>query len=531
LERFARLFADLDRTNKTNEKVRLLVRYLDDTDDRDKLWAIALFLHKRPKRQITTGQLRMWTRELAGIPEWLFDESYGVVGDLAETISLLTPQKFRQETRSLSHWIDFLRNLHHADDTTKRTSILDALQSMDSTQKYVFIKLLTGGFRVGISKNLLVRALSQHTGIEKTKLMHRLTGNWTPNDTTYTSLIHDVAGSEDLSKPYPFYLAYPLEDAPTSLGDVRDWQAEWKWDGIRCQVVVRGGQLYLWSRGEDLITESFPELAVLAQCIPGGTVLDGELLAYKSGSPLNFGHLQTRLGRKRVTAKLMDSSPALIMAYDLLEWKGQDYREHSLGRRRQRLLEVCAPALTTDLLKISPVLQADSWSHLEQQQQRARRQKAEGIMLKRISSPYGTGRIRGDWWKWKVDPLTIDGVLLYAQKGHGRRADIYSDYTFAVWDGDALVPFAKAYSGLTDREMAEVDRFVKQHIKEKFGPVRTVDPELVFEIAFEGIRPSGRHKSGIAVRFPRIARWRRDKKPEDANTVDDLKKLLQLYGQ
>ncbi|MGB5977498.1 MAG: ATP-dependent DNA ligase, partial [Cyclobacteriaceae bacterium] len=390
--------------------------------------------------------------------------------------------------------------------------------------------LMTGGFRLGVSQALVVRAVAEVTDIVKAVVAHRIMGNWSPQDETFETLILEESKSDDLSKPYPFYLAYALESEPGDLGEPSDWQAEWKWDGIRSQFIYRGGNIFIWSRGEELITDKFPELHGLQAYLPDDIVIDAEIMPFKDGKPLPFASLQTRIGRKNVSKAILKKAPAVLFAYDLLELNGEDLREMPMQKRRELLEEIAEEASRSGVLLLSPTVDFQSWSQLAELREKSREYYAEGFMLKHKNSPYKVGRKRGDWWKWKVEPLSIDGVLIYAQKGHGRRADLYSDYTFAVWNGDTLVPFAKAYSGLTDKEMKKVDYFVKRNTKERFGPVRTVKPELVFEIGFEGIQESSRHKSGVAVRFPRILRWRLDKKPEEANTLEELQSLLAVYG-
>jgi DNA ligase-1 len=376
----------------------------------------------------------------------------------------------------------------------------------------------------------MVNALAKNVNLESSVIAHRISGNWDPATTGFDELLSEKATTADLSKPYPFYLAYALEDELTELGDPSEWQAEWKWDGIRGQIIKRNDELFIWSRGEDLLTEKFPEYHILRDKIPDGTVLDGEILPYKDGQVLNFNVLQTRIGRKNVTKKHLQEAPAGFFAYDLLELNGADIRDWSLAQRRAALEDIVQQA-ALPFIQLSPIVSFTDWSELTTIREQARSLNSEGLMLKRKSSAYLTGRKRGDWWKWKIDPLTIDAVMIYAQKGAGRRSNLYTDYTFAVRDGDKLVSFTKAYSGLTDKEFAQVDNFVKRNSLEKFGPVRTVKPELVFEIAFEGIAASNRHKSGVALRFPRISRWRTDKKVEDINTLEDLKKMLAIYGK
>lgn len=529
MKHFASLITQLDQSNKTKDKLEALSRFFAQASDSDKVWAIALFTHRRPKRQVSTRQLGDWSLELADIPKWLFDECYHAVGDLAETIALLLPDGTGQEEKNLSEWIMGLINLKDKEEEAKKQFITVAWFQLDRQERFVFNKLITGGFRIGVSQNLISQALAAHLNREKADIAYALMGNWDPAKISFDQLFDQSEQEKDRSKPYPFFLAHPLEKKPDALGALSDWQAEWKWDGIRGQLIKREGEVFIWSRGEELVNDKFPELMDLGKVLSDGTVLDGEILAFSGESPLPFNLLQTRIGRKNVSKKILNQAPVSFLAYDILEFENQDIRSQPLERRRS-LLESLYKNHPHPHFEISAPLQADAWEDLGSIREKSRQFFAEGLMLKRKDSPYEVGRKRGNWWKWKIEPLTIDGVMIYAQKGHGRRADLYSDYTFAVWEGDQLVPFAKAYSGLTDAEMREVDQFVKKNTKERFGPVRTVKAELVFEIAFEGIQDSPRHKSGIALRFPRILRWRRDKSKEEANSLQDLKDLLKLYG-
>ncbi|MEL7532370.1 MAG: ATP-dependent DNA ligase [Bacteroidota bacterium] len=531
MKHFAQLVSSLDQTTKTNAKIAALVAYLEVASDADKLWAMALFSGRRPRRAVKTTLLREWASEMTGIPLWLVEDSYHIVGDLAETLSLLlpAPENDRVE-RSLTDWMAYLADLKDMDDLTKREHLVEAWSQLNQNERFVFNKLITGGFRLGVSQKLMVRALSKHTGLDTNAIAHRLMGNWTPDKADYQNLLFSENIRDDISKPYPFYLAYALDDKPESLGDAAIWQAEWKWDGIRSQTIKRDGHWFLWSRGEELITEKFPELEEMALALADGTVIDGELLPYKEGRPLSFQLLQTRIGRKNVTKKVLENCPVVIMAYDLMEWRGEDVRQWPLQKRRKHLAEAVLMAARPDKLLLSPEAVFADWDELAALRDQAREHHSEGLMLKRFDSAYKVGRKRGDWWKWKVDPLTIDAVMIYAQRGHGRRANLYSDYTFAVWDGEKLVPFAKAYSGLTDAEMKQVDAFVKRNTLERFGPVRSVKPQLVFEIGFEGIARSTRHKSGVAIRFPRMLRWRQDKDVREANALEDLQAILRAYA-
>nr|WP_214447807.1 ATP-dependent DNA ligase [Flavihumibacter rivuli] len=529
MEMFAELVQIIGHSTKTSEKLHALVQYFQTAPGHDKIWVIALFSGRRPKRSVNSKLLREWCCECCAIPEWLFEESYHTVGDLAETIALLLPPPSRQEiNHSLHHYLSCLTEIASLDAEGKKAFILAAWEELSQPGRFVFNKLITGGFRIGLSQQLMVQALAKVNGLETSKVAHLITGQWDPLTISYEDLFNETLHQKDHSKPYPFYLAYTIEDSIHQLGEPTEWQAEWKWDGIRGQLIKRNDQLFVWSRGEELMTEKFPEYHELMELLPNGTVLDGEIMPYKSGSPLPFSVLQTRIGRKQVTRKQLQEAPVAFFAYDLLEWEGNDWRDLDLAQRRNKL-ETLVGAMASDRLRLSPVVPFDTWEELITIRQGSRDMGAEGLMLKRKSSGYLSGRKKGDWWKWKIDPLTIDAVMVYAQKGHGRRSNLYTDYTFAVRDGDRLVTFTKAYSGLTDKEILEVDAFVKKHAIEKFGPVRTVQPELVFEIAFEGIAASNRHKSGVALRFPRINRWRKDKPVSEINTLDDLLSLLNQF--
>lgn len=527
---FAQLFLELDQTTSINEKVEALVRYFQLANAQDKLWAIALFSHRRPKRPVNSTQLRSWASEYAGIPLWIFEESYHVVGDLAETIALTLPPASTPHAagESLAYWLNALGEMKTLQDTEKKNRIVEAWQQMDYNERFVFNKFITGGFRVGVSQQILTKALTQLTCRQESDIAHRLMGDWSPTTTTFETLLFPDDGKELSSKPYPFYLAYALEGNIEDLGDPALWSAERKWDGIRGQLIVRKQEIFLWSRGEELITDKFPELEVLRQLLPDGTVIDGEVLAFKA-SPLPFQALQTRIGRKNIHKKDLEKAPVVLMCYDLLEKAGEDIRQEPFMVRRDFLKKLLLDTKMDTVLKYSEGLRFQSWKELAALRDQSREFHSEGLMLKRLDSIYRTGRRKGDWWKWKVDPFTIDAVMIYAQAGHGRRSNLYTDFTFAVWNDGKLVPFAKAYSGLTDQEFIEISHWVRNNTLQKFGPVRSVPATFVFEIAFEGIQASSRHKSGIALRFPRIHRWRRDKTAEEANSLEDLKKLQEMY--
>ncbi|MCX7791544.1 MAG: ATP-dependent DNA ligase [Chloroflexaceae bacterium] len=526
---FAELYTALDETTRTSEKVAALARYFAAAPPADAAWALYFLSGRKPRQVIGSRRLSEWAIEAAGVPAWLFGECYDAVGDFAETVALLLadtpPAAAAGEPAGLALWIEErLLPLREADAAIQRAAVLRAWSELDQPQRFLWNKLITGGFRVGVSQRLVVRALAQVSGVEDTVIAHRLMGDWTPSADWYRRLLAGERADADVSRPYPFFLAHSLEDDPASLGAPEEWQAEWKWDGIRAQLVRREGQCFLWSRGEELITERFPELAAAAAHLPDGTVLDGEVLPFRDGAVLPFSQLQRRIGRKQLTRKILAEVPVALFAYDLLEADGRDLRGAPLGERRARLEEVLGSA--GDAIRLSPLVAGSTWEELAAAWERSREVNAEGLMLKRRASPYRVGRVRGDWWKWKVAPYTVDAVLIYAQRGSGKRASLYTDYTFGVWDGDTLVPFAKAYSGLTDAEIREVDAFVRRNTVEQFGPVRTVRPELVFELAFEGLQSSNRHKAGIAVRFPRILRWRRDKPPREADTLEMVRAML-----
>ena len=524
MKAFAELYAALDETTRTNEKIAALTRYFARVPPEDSAWAAAFLIGRRPKRLLESRKLAQWAIAESGIPDWLFGECFHAVGDFAETIALLLPPALGSSDRPLHYWIEErLLPLRDADDETKRASLLEAWREMDERQRFAWNKIITGEFRVGVSQNLVVRAIAAAAGIDAAVISHRLMGDWQPTPAFWSQLTAAAEGQTDISRPYPFCLAYPFEGAIEELGDIRAWQVEWKWDGIRAQIIRRSGRTFIWSRGEELMTDRFPELEALGARLPDGVAIDGEVLPWKQDAPLPFAQMQRRIGRKVLGPRILSEVPVALVAFDLLELNGEDFREQPIEIRRARLEEIAPP---DSPLILSPVVVAETWAELTERRNEARARKVEGFMLKRLGSPYRVGRRRGDWWKWKIQPYSVDAVLIYAQPGHGRRASLFTDYTFGVWDGDQLVPFAKAYSGLTDEEIRQVDAFVRANTIEKFGPVRSVKPELVFELAFEGIQRSPRHRSGIAVRFPRMARWRLDKKAAEADTLETIRALL-----
>ncbi len=535
---FATLIDEVSASTKINEKLSAIIRYFSSANEEDKIWALALFTGRRPKRTVNSTKLHEWCAEMAGLPLWLFEESYQNVGDLGETIALILPPSNAVSEKSLTHWMHYLIDLGDKTEEEKKLAVTSAWAELGTKERFVFNKLMSASFRIGVSEALIINALAKIYNTDAQVMAHRISGNWNPLNTTFHELAHGEHTDTDASKPYPFYLAYPLEELPDTLGQPEEWQAEWKWDGIRGQIVKRKGELFVWSRGEELITDKFPEYQKLQKVLPDGTVLDGEIICFINGKPLPFNILQTRIGRKNVSKKILHDAPAVFLSYDVLEYDGHDMRSTPQAERRLLLEKIVEQARQTSepanndfVLQLSPLVEFTNWEQLTALRPESRLNASEGLMLKRKDSIYQAGRKRGDWWKWKVEPLSIDAVLVAAQKGSGRRSSLYTDYTFAVKDAEGkLVTFAKAYSGLTDKEFGQVDYFIKRNILEKFGPVRTVTPSLVFEIGFEGIAESSLHKSGVAVRFPRMLRWRQDKTLDDINSIDDLKALLHIYN-
>ena len=527
MKRFAALYEAIDRTTSTNAKVAEMRAYFSDTPPQDAAWVLYFLTGQRPKRLLGVRLLAAWAMEQAQVPAWLFEDCYGATGDLAESIALIldAPEGTVSEALPLHVWVARLLSLRELAKPEQRLRVLSWWRALPTrTEKFLFVKLLTGELRVGVSQTLVMRAVADAAGLAPAQVAHRLMGKWEPSAEFFASVMTLENSAGDSSRPYPFFLAAPLETPAEALGPASEWQLEWKWDGIRGQLLRRDGRTFLWSRGEELITERFPEITSAA--LPEGTVLDGEVLAFAEQAPLPFAALQQRIGRTKLTPQVLAAAPVVFMAYDLLEWSGVDWRERPLHERRAQLVRVITAM--PGVFRLSPVVQAASWAEFAALRQTARERRVEGLMLKRSSSTYGSGRKRGDGWKWKIDPFTVDAVLTYAQSGSGKRANLYSDMTFGLWHGGALVTIAKAYSGLSDEEIAKADKWVRAHTLERFGPVRQVEPVHVFELAFEGIALSPRHKSGVAVRFPRIARWRHDKPASEADTLDNLKALIAL---
>lgn len=568
MQAFATLFTALDASTATSDKVAALRRYFAQAEPADAAWAVYFLAGGKPRQVVPTGVLRALACAEAGIPEWLFEESYQSVGDLAETIAhVLPPAEELAAPLGLAEWIEHrLLPLRGLPPEEQARRVAGYWRELDTTGRFLLTKLIGGGFRVGVSKLLVQRALAEQAELDPKRVAQRMMGytdaRATPSAARYLALLAppadaqagDERAPDDAGQPYPFFLAHQLDgDAAgfeARLGSPAQWLVEWKFDGIRAQVVKRSGRVWIWSRGEELITDRFPEIVALAQPLPDGTVLDGELLVWQDERPAPFALLQQRIGRLKLTKKVLGDAPVNFIAYDLLEWQGADWRHRPHLERRRQLEEVVAGSR----MQISPLVEAADWPALAELRVESRERGVEGFMLKQRDAAYGTGRTKasGTWWKWKIEPMTADGVLVYAQRGHGRRASVYTDYTFAVWNrqpADAaeaqavldaiarrepaqpgalqLVPFAKAYSGLTDAEFAEVDKVIRANTLEKFGPVRSVKPTLVFELGFEGIQRSPRHKSGIATRFPRMLRIRHDKPLWEADTLQTLEALIQ----
>lgn len=526
MKRFSALYEALDRTTSTNAKVAALVSYFREAPAADAAWAVFFLTGRRLKRVVPSAGLREWAQEVTGLPEWLLYECYSAAGDFGELVALAldaVPAGPPEPDVPLAAWVeDRLLPLQKADLATQRADVTRWWLGLPRAERFLLNKLLTGEFRVGVAQTLVVRALAIAAGSEPTTIAARLMGDWTPSAEWFATVMTvEVTGPEP-SQPYPFFLASPLE-ALEDLGDPKDWLVEWKWDGIRAQLIRRHGETWLWSRGEELITHRFPEIAAAATHLPDGTVLDGEVLAFKDGRPMPFSALQQRIGRQRQVAQAMRAVPVVFVTYDVLERNGADVRGEPLTARRTALLEILPPA---GVLRVSEDVTFESWDALAALRLESRERGVEGFIIKRRTSEYGVGRRKGAWWKWKIDPLTVDAVLIYAQPGNGRRASLLTDYTFGVWDEGQLVPVAKAYSGLSNAEIEQLDKWIRRHTLERHGPVRAVEPVQVFELGFEAIAASSRHKSGIAVRFPRMLRWRTDKPAAEADTLQALKAMM-----
>jgi DNA ligase-1 len=556
VKRFADLYDALDGTTSTNAKVAALVAYLTGAPPADAAWALFFLTGRRLTRLLPTRLMHEWTLEATGHPAWLVEACYAEAGDFAEAVALLVssfrpadrraprrrvanqPSLFDDEPAGVDHahvdlslaaWLETrILPLRHVDDEERRVRVMTWWSRLERRELFLLNKLLTGEFRVGVSHTLVVRALAEAAGLPRPVVEHRLMGSWEPSAAAFASLVGPEGPADDPSRPYPFCLASPLDGDVAALGPRVEWLVEWKWDGIRAQLIHRNGQVFLWSRGEELITGRFPEIAAAGRRLPEGTVLDGEIVAFADGAPRPFADLQQRIGRERRVREVAAGIPVVFFAYDVLEADRRDIRDLPLSERRRLLGGMIDEA---GAMRVSDDVPAPTWEALAALRLGSRARGVEGLMLKRWSSPYRPGRRRGDWWKWKIEPFTMDAVLVYAQPGSGRRATVFTDYTFGVWHEGSLVPVAKAYSGLSDAEIDELDRWIRRHTTERFGPVSAVEPVQVFELGFEAIAPSNRHKSGLAVRFPRILRWRRDKPAAEADTLDALERLIEQTGR
>lgn len=534
MKQFTDLFIELDRTTRTSEKVEALRAYFRTAPPRDAIWAVYIMTGRRIGRTVSFRQMRDWAAEVSGHPAWLVDECYHLVGDLSETLSLILPEDSEQACPPPLHVTveETLKPLGQMTASEQRAAIVKTWQKLTTAQRLVFHKLLSREFRVGVSATLLIRALAEVAGVDPQVMAHRLAGTWSPDEATWQRLMgpHDgqATSERDATMPYPFMLAHPLGDRVETLGEIGEWLLEWKWDGIRAQLIRRQNQTALWSRGDELVTGAFPEIIQAASGIPNGTVLDGEIVAWDDAlqRPMAFTKLQRRINRKNVELSFWPDVPVAYIAFDLLEFQGRDMRAQTLDVRRAQLEILFVQP--QQHLRLSAQITAASWDEIDHLLNESRQRAVEGFLIKRRCSSYQAGRPTGLWWKLKIQPFTADCVMIAAQSGHGRRAGLLTDYTFGVWDESAgeLVPVAKAYSGLTDEEILEVDRWVRRHTLERFGPVHMVEPHLVFEVGFEAIQRSHRHKSGIAVRFPRMLRMRKDKKPSEADTLANLRALL-----
>lgn len=528
MRRFAALFEALDTSTATNDKVAAMADYFARAPAEDAAWAVYLLCGRRPKRLLQTRLLREWTAAETGYPMWLVEETHATVGDLAETVALLLPETDeagREADVALHVWMEQrIPALRDRDEESRRERVRTWWYGVPVDQRFLLNKLMTGGFRVGVSQRLVVRALAAYAGLDRERIAHRLTGQWQPSAAFFERLTALEEQPVDAGRPYPFFLASPIGDAPGDLGPREDWLVEWKWDGIRAQLLRRTGATFVWSRGEEPLDGRFPEIEAAAEAIPPGHVLDGEIVAWADGGPLPFSRLQRRIGRRKPDRAIIDHAPVIFIAYDLLEHAGVDIRAEPLETRSQHLKRLLGDAPMT--LQCSEPVEAEDWAALDALRRTARERRTEGFVLKRRGSPYRVGRTRGDWWKWKIEPHTVDAVLLYAEPGHGRRSNLLTDYTFGVWSGQSLVPVAKAYSGLNQDEISELDRWIRRHTSERFGPVRAVEPAQVFELACDGVQRSKRHKAGLTLRFPRIQRWRLDLGPDAADTLANVERLV-----
>ena len=554
---FGNLINNLEQCNSTKKKINLISVFIKDIDPRDGSWILLLLMSSRQKRVITGRRLKDILQASFRMPSWLIDDCFAQVGDSAETISLLWPQLKSEltdaniecsevynklfnepkESKPLHWWMEtLLPAIKDATETTQNRLILKLWSDIADQDHYLTNKLITGGFRNGVSKGLVVKSIAKAYKLDESTVLERLMKPIEINNIWFQELTHPVSinRTDRGAIPYPFYLASPVEIEKIKETPPADWRLEYKWDGIRGQLIKRDTGAYLWSRGEELVNHVFPEIIEMAENLPDGTVLDGEILCWQKDvrKPMAFASLQRRLGRKTVNKKLLKECPTVFLAYDILEHKSIDIRAYNL-RDRLKLLESVQLNYNHPCLVIDNEKEFAEWEELIQLRDRARLEGAEGLMIKKISSHYLSGRKRGYWWKYKHDPMTLDAVLIYAQAGTGKRANLFTDYTFALWDNSnknskdrKLVTFAKAYSGLNNSELMELDKWIRTHTIERYGPTRVVEQKQIFEIAFEGVMESKRHKCGLAVRFPRIHRWRIDKPVMEADCIEQAQALL-----
>lgn len=522
---FSRLYQNLERSKDTSKRVDLLSKYFSEVSDSDKLWTIALFSQKRPKRIIKPLSLRLWITDLAGIPDWLFEESYNIVGDQAETSALLLPIAKQREEKSLSEWILESIDIAHEEENIIKEWVQDSWLNLDCNERFIFNKLITGTFRINLQDSIIAKALSNHLDSDENVFAHRLKRNWSPLSIGFQELLKTEHYKDYISKPYPFFYGHPLDLSADELEDAKNYIAEWKWDGLRAQLISRDGEIFIWSRNNELINDSFPELLGIPENIDYDFVLDGEIIAFKESKAQHFSETSKRLGKKKVNKRLLQDIPVVFMAYDILEYRAQDVRDTPLVKRKEFLSQLYIEASNSSL-KLSEMINLTQWSELDEVLNKARNKKAKGIILKKTSSIYKDGRHFGDWSKIKVKPITVDSILIYAHRNPRQGISTYEEYSFALWDQDSLVTITKASEGLTREEKKEIALYVKQNTIERFGPVYSVNPGLVFEISFDGIVESKRHKSGIVLRNPIISKWQLGKKVEDADSIEKLKNLL-----
>ena len=526
MKNFAKLYKRLDEVSITAEKISLLVKYFKSSNPDDSIWAIYLLTGRRIKQILSARKLKEWSLEMTKISDWLFDESYKAVGDMIETITLLLPKATNSTKKSLHYWIEEkLLPLKNMEEKLQRKEMISAWTDMNAEERFVWNKLITGRFGTVVLPKLVIKALSIYSSIDESLIAYRLMGNWKPSGNLFNRIISGDSINAGFYKPYPFYLPYQLDDDVENLGNIKEWQAEWKWSGIRAQIIKRDGKIIIWSHKEEILNEKFTEFENFRHFFPDGIVIEGVITAWQNEKPLPFGELQKRISRKSVTKRMINKIPAVFMAFDLLELNGDDIREEPLIERNKKLFKF-VNNISDKRLLFSSKINANNWDELKEKRNESRDNLVEGLILKRINSPYGEGKKRGSWWVWKTDPLIINAVLIYAQRGDVKRTNLFTNYTFGVWDRNRLVPFAKVCSGLTDEEISIIDLFIRENTIEKFGPVCTVKPEIIMELAFDAIQKSTRHKSGVVVRLPKINRWLHDKTIKDADSLDDIKSLM-----